>query len=444
MPYSRDEVIREVTSFYEFLLSLYLPPDALKLPPPGGWPEVTADYLQILKKDDAVVDLLKHLPYIRRDNDTPYEIYQGCVCNDYTGTFFQELASFGIADGIEPQEEKPTIESHVATLACAVPHDNGFFILCDTKEGTLELVDFIDGSGMKRDVNIFFETLKKEYRTLYAVPISPGEIELARRAGSQRIDGLQDIYRKHGWPSDSFNKDKCAEEIMRFDRANVRPYSRDEVVREVTSFYEFLVSLYLPPDALKYPPPEGWPGITHERIAFQGKDETVVDLLKHLPYIRRDRALEPYQIFENCSCNDYSGKHFENAAVKLQSRRVMELDEIEPHIGRLAQGEPADNGYFIYCDTKEGTIELLDWIVGKHRTYPIRKFFRVMKDEFRSLTVIPIEPSNVSEVKGMGDDDLVTKLRDVFHKHGWPDGQYKKDQCLIEARATWESHMFGE
>lgn len=71
---------------------------------------------------------------------------------------------------------------------------------------------------------------------------------------------------------------------------------RDELVSELTSIYEFLIGLDLPADALKRPPPGGWPGINQEKLAFLNKDDNVIDILKHIPYIRQDDDLNPYQI----------------------------------------------------------------------------------------------------------------------------------------------------
>ncbi|KAF2429099.1 hypothetical protein EJ08DRAFT_574866, partial [Tothia fuscella] len=60
--YSRDEVIAEITSFYEFLVKLFIPSKAIIYLPPGGWPEITSDYLACLGKTETSLDLIRHLP----------------------------------------------------------------------------------------------------------------------------------------------------------------------------------------------------------------------------------------------------------------------------------------------------------------------------------------------------------------------------------------------
>ncbi len=76
--------------------------------------------------------------------------------------------------------------------------------------------------------------------------------------------------------------------------ANDQMYSRDDVVSVLTSFYEFLVGLHLPASAIKCPPAGGWPDITPEYLAFLKKNDTVVDLIRHIPFIQRDDSFDPY------------------------------------------------------------------------------------------------------------------------------------------------------
>lgn len=63
------------------------------------------------------------------------------------------------------------------------------------------------------------------------------------------------------------------------------PYSREEAVTAIRSFYEFFTTLpSLDPSDIRHPPPSGWPGINEESMAGLGKNKDVVDLLKHIPY----------------------------------------------------------------------------------------------------------------------------------------------------------------
>ena len=68
--YARDEVVKEVTSPSELLTGLHIPKSALKLPLAGGWPDINSERYAWLKKDDTVLDLMRHLPYIYREGNS--------------------------------------------------------------------------------------------------------------------------------------------------------------------------------------------------------------------------------------------------------------------------------------------------------------------------------------------------------------------------------------
>lgn len=88
----RTELAAELLSFYEFLTKLYLPTTCIKRPPKGGWPSITAERLAFLGKIDAVIDVLKHIPYISQDlagkNDDRYQIFEDSL-QRLCGIFFR-------------------------------------------------------------------------------------------------------------------------------------------------------------------------------------------------------------------------------------------------------------------------------------------------------------------------------------------------------------------
>lgn len=64
--YSREEIIGALRDFYELLIKLpYISPDALVVPPKGGWSGVNAPELRDRRKTEEVIELLRHLPYLR-------------------------------------------------------------------------------------------------------------------------------------------------------------------------------------------------------------------------------------------------------------------------------------------------------------------------------------------------------------------------------------------
>ncbi|KAK3178709.1 hypothetical protein OEA41_000846 [Lepraria neglecta] len=146
--YSRDKVVSELTSFYECLVELYLPSSALKYPPQGGWPDITPEYLAFMEKNDTIVDIIRHIPFIRQDEDSkPYQIYEKTSAVDYNGGTFHGIASLDkpYPDVADPLEEMTTLPSHVVTLAKTSGGRDGYYIFLDTERGTITYCDFQDG-----------------------------------------------------------------------------------------------------------------------------------------------------------------------------------------------------------------------------------------------------------------------------------------------------------
>jgi hypothetical protein len=63
-------------------------------------------------------------------------------------------------------------------------------------------------------------------------------------------------------------------------------YSRDETVKAILALYQQLIKHpYLDESALLIPPPSGWTTIDETALRAIGKTDTVIDLLRHLPYL---------------------------------------------------------------------------------------------------------------------------------------------------------------
>lgn len=204
---NRDELVAELTAFYEFLATLHIPADALKRPPPDGWADVNQDRLGFLNKDDEAMAVLRYIPFIRRDDDggiDAYQIYEKTVANDFTGKFYERFAmQRKEVDCSEPYQEE--LDSCVVTLATSQSRD-GWYILYHTVEHTIDTVDYQVGARKTYKVREFFEMLKEEYRTLKAFPLSPEEVKLESQPGSDDIQQIRDLLIRHGWP-DNFEKE---------------------------------------------------------------------------------------------------------------------------------------------------------------------------------------------------------------------------------------------
>lgn len=73
-------------------------------------------------------------------------------------------------------------------------------------------------------------------------------------------------------------------------------YDRNELASSISSLYKLLTKLpYVDPKALVYPPNEenkkGWTGINETELRKRGKTDGIIDLLRHLPYLRQPKSI---------------------------------------------------------------------------------------------------------------------------------------------------------
>jgi hypothetical protein len=128
--YDRDTAVAAVASFYEFFATLPTStPTVINYPPPDGWPDITPENLAPLKKNAAVIDLYKHLPY------TQGRIMIG-PCTYVTWWYYKCLKPVfekpGMLEAIGPQGAGE-IPEDVAILTDADREGSWFFL--DTKNG---------------------------------------------------------------------------------------------------------------------------------------------------------------------------------------------------------------------------------------------------------------------------------------------------------------------
>ncbi|KAI0888398.1 uncharacterized protein GGS22DRAFT_96735 [Annulohypoxylon maeteangense] len=120
--YSRDEISSAVLRLYqEVIRHPYMDENALILPPPNGW-----DTVSIEGKNETVMDLLRHLPYLRSVNSfrkllIHWETIPICYSNPENYNF---------------QEEIYPLPAHCVYLTRS--HDReGTSLIIDTNEGTI-------------------------------------------------------------------------------------------------------------------------------------------------------------------------------------------------------------------------------------------------------------------------------------------------------------------
>ncbi|KAF6792623.1 hypothetical protein CMUS01_16153 [Colletotrichum musicola] len=237
-------------------------------------------------------------------------------------------------------------------------------------------------------------------------------------------------------------------------------YSRDEFVSELTSYYELLTHLYLPPEAVRYPPPGGWEHITPDFVKsfFLGKNDTVADLMRHIPYVRHDNEdkWDRFEIYEKCAQVDFAGEVVLSLPTKYADEWLFELPDVvyphplPPHVFVFGVIPGGRDGHYILVDTERGTIVLIDFQVGwkptrlsdgsapdeeewrRYATYTFREFFAMAKEQFRSFNITAVK----REVHFTSTDNPVAQ---IYREEGASTERYDRERCMSRIEAWSES-----
>ncbi|CAK7198211.1 hypothetical protein SEUCBS139899_000869 [Sporothrix eucalyptigena] len=264
-------------------------------------------------------------------------------------------------------------------------------------------------------------------------------------------------------------------------------YSRDACVQAVRDYYHFLTQMYLDDTDFVYPPDDdenGWPTINDENLADVDKDETVLDLLRHLPYVRQnpdDGGSDAIQVAPFTTITDWAADaaliadgSYDGESLKTATEGGTLCDVIPPHVVGLTAG-PRDNNIFL-VDTELGIVlwpecpgevvkasrrspllpssvrpvsddpydyeddeEQAEWR-GDSTAWSIPHFFEMLKDQFRTLEFVPITKTTVwvthPYFHAQDAEVIVPAVREIYRKHHWPDlEQYDKAACQAEIQA---------
>ncbi|KAK1961367.1 hypothetical protein LY78DRAFT_750275 [Colletotrichum sublineola] len=174
-------------------------------------------------------------------------------------------------------------------------------------------------------------------------------------------------------------------------------YSRDELVSELTSYYEFLTQIYLPPEVIQYPP-EG-------------------DLMRHIPYIRRTKEddWDPWEIYGKATAVDFTSDIVLELPTKYANESLFEPEEgyvsdIPPHV-------------FVYATIPCEAPDEEAW--RRFETYTIRDFFAMAKEKFREFEMIAVDRKHV--ICGQDPD---TPEAQIYREEGLFTERYDRERCM--------------
>ncbi|PHH88825.1 hypothetical protein CDD83_6994 [Cordyceps sp. RAO-2017] len=229
------------------------------------------------------------------------------------------------------------------------------------------------------------------------------------------------------------------------------PYTPDELADIFLDFYQFLTTLHFDSADLKTAPLQGWPTITREARP-DWKSDLTIEVLRRLPYF--NASTNKAMIHYKSILIDYSSmdpKHFSEEDYMEDGMEFWNNDDItdSSNVFAFASGRES-GGRFLWLDVEHGLITEDLCRVGQLSPEDVRDWFCNLKNQYRSLQLIPskgratIEADEVPErAAGLG---LISKeevcaqteeqwgtdldihyLRQLYRQHGWPDAFRRED-----------------
>lgn len=253
----RDNIVAPFYEYYAFHATLHIPESDISRPPPGGWPNITPAKCSDFGKSDFVIDVLRHLPYIRQD-DTSSHIDDLSNVVDYSKTRPSDLAAYDTRyrKGDARWSRGPEFRYKVAVAKAHSVCTAGVDIILDTRTGevfeeflrsagggeatALPVRDyFARKMGMCRELRMVFVPgnhvyVDRQYREGEVDEGPPYDAEVMERMGEPvgpaygfRLalemdrDWVCHLYRKFGCPGNNWKKEEGLKAIMEYrDRRN--------------------------------------------------------------------------------------------------------------------------------------------------------------------------------------------------------------------------------
>ncbi|KAK8137613.1 hypothetical protein PG984_003106 [Apiospora sp. TS-2023a] len=261
--------------------------------------------------------------------------------------------------------------------------------------------------------------------------------------------------------------DEDFEEYNTLYHIGVIQYSRDETISAVREFYTFLSKMYIDESDILEPPEGGWPHM--ENLRCMGKTDEVIELLRHLPYLRNKQPeaedgttpLTPGSVWFRP--NEDWGQDLRQASEPYE---FVDEGVIPPSVVGLTYNRWRDGKYFL-LDTERGIVHWYEcpgqiehnpdhplavtaidapyeWAPENEQewrennpAWAVADLFAILRQQFEVLNFVPLGPRNVAEVFTIGDDnrEVITAVQNIYRQHGWPDlAAYRKEDCLRAVR----------
>lgn len=243
------------------------------------------------------------------------------------------------------------------------------------------------------------------------------------------------------------------------------------MVTIISDHFKFLTTFYMPSEAIKNPPPEGWPNITAETTDYLGQSPLVIDLIKHLPFIKatsHGQDERAHDIHYKSGVVDYSlciTSEKDDPDIMTNGQESLQdwWDRIEEDKTSDDEESDDDEEYMNWDDnwyngdnsdnfqmTNMVTLALGSESGGRHiildvfkgniyedlnecdllSSVPIEDFFEDLREKFEKLELVPTLGGMREAHNGNLDDKKGDEYRKVWREYGWPGKNFRKEEAL--------------
>ncbi|OHE94891.1 hypothetical protein CORC01_09810 [Colletotrichum orchidophilum] len=237
-------------------------------------------------------------------------------------------------------------------------------------------------------------------------------------------------------------------------------YDQNELVSLIKRFYELLVEMaHFETEHIRWPPePLGWSDseLNVDSLRLLGRNETVIDLLRHIPYPRESGT----EIHSWATAISYLREHWRPEEHDKPGWHQKDLCMLglapydgftPPNFICLTQDGstvgtwwaidteqgciyPQGGSYMLYGDAPPEADEKW-WLNAKAVTFA--EFFNKLTDDLTSLKLVPLPAAgnfSVGVANHLGEDAQV--MRNLYREYGWPEAFRREEfrQAAAPAR----------
>lgn len=230
-----ERTIKSQNAFIDFLQDLHIPDDTIHYPPEGGWPRITGASFAAMGKSDRAIKILRNMAYIEGPQDSsPREILVETALIDYREPdLVKDIAAGRVRERLfaaEPPDQsipQDVVSLTIGGMGCKI-------VLLDCKHGIARWIGCGEGRTQfglhtKGDpvgegdpdwggdtawpVEEFFDYVKLKFVNMEQLSYNQSRLIKKNYDTCEAFEIIKEIYQKHGWSNETYDKAMCMEEI---------------------------------------------------------------------------------------------------------------------------------------------------------------------------------------------------------------------------------------